>query len=203
MRNIELGQKEKAILDGIIALIKQGNNPYTIKVSDIASQADVGKGTIYDYFKTKEEAISKAILHHIGLGLQQVLHEVENQDSFQNKYYAILRILAVQGKESKDQCKLFFSPLGDMQDFYEHLTKYKDYIETNRRFLMQIYEAIFQAGEKEGLILALGPQEDYYREMVLLGALAAFAHSLYRPRAHLPAKTAMEASYRLLVKALN
>ena len=118
MRDLEIKQKEKAIFDGIFALIKRGINPYTIKVSDITTEAGVGKGTLYEYFKTKEEAISKAILHHIGQGLQQALLAVKSQDSFQGKFEAILLILARQARENKDQCMLF-SPMGDLQTFYQ------------------------------------------------------------------------------------
>ncbi len=57
MRGFELQEKEEAIYSGIIALIKRGVNPYSIKVSDIALEANIGKGTIYDYFSSKEEAI--------------------------------------------------------------------------------------------------------------------------------------------------
>jgi AcrR family transcriptional regulator len=202
MRVLEIKQKEKAIFDGIFALIKRGTNPYTIKVSDITTEAGVGKGTLYEYFKTKEEAISKAILHHIGLGLQQALLAVKSQDSFQSKFEAILLILARQARENKDQCRLF-SPMGDLQTFYQYLTTFEDYLQANNRWIKQIYDDIFQAGEREGLIQPLDPQDDYYREMALLGAMAAFAHSLYRPLASLPLETAMEAAYRLLVKALS
>ena len=58
-------EKEIAIFDGVIKLIKSGIDPYLIKVQEIAAAANVGKGTIYDYFRTKEEAISKAILYNL------------------------------------------------------------------------------------------------------------------------------------------
>ena len=79
MMDHDLAQKEIAIFEGIIRLIKEGINPYTIKVSDIAKQADVGKGTLYEYFKTKEEAISKAILFYIGRGLEEAYQAVKSQ----------------------------------------------------------------------------------------------------------------------------
>ncbi len=202
MRKDEFNQKEKAIIDGIMALIQRGVNPYTIKVSDIAKEAKVGKGTIYDHFKSKEEAISRAILHHIGLRLQRAYLEVKGKDSFQEKYYAILRILANQARENKEQCKLF-SPLGDLRDFYEHLADYQDFFQANNLWIKRTYQDIFEAGEKEGLILPLDPQDDYYREMAILGALAAFVHNLYRPLAGLPVETAMAASYQLLLKGLS
>ena len=197
-----LAQKEIAIFEGIIKLIKEGINPYTIKVSDIARQADVGKGTLYEYFKTKEEAISKAILFYIGRGLEEAYQAVKSQKSFQDKYFEILRILARQAQENKEQCKLM-SPLGDLQDFYGHLADYQRDFRANQVWIKKIYEDIFQAGDNEDLISREALQDEDYREMALIGALAAFGHGLYRPLDNLEVDAAMAASYRLLVKALS
>ncbi|HZK41621.1 MAG TPA: helix-turn-helix domain-containing protein, partial [Clostridia bacterium] len=168
MMDHDLAQKEIAIFEGIIKLIKGGINPYTIKVSDIAKQADVGKGTLYEYFKTKEEAISKAILYYIGRGLEEAYLAVKSQKSFQDKYYEILRILARQAQENKEQCKLM-SPLGDLQDFYGHLSDYQADFRTNQTWIKKIYEDIFQAGDNEDLISQEVLQDEDYREMALIG----------------------------------
>lgn len=202
MQEMKFSSKEKAIFAGIMALIREGINPYTIKVSDIAKKADVGKGTIYDYFKSKEEAISKALLHHLGRGLEETLKAVEGKDGFRDKYYVILWILARQADENKEQCKMF-SPLGELSDFYEHLADYQEYLQANDRWVKRIFEDVFEAGIREGLIRSLEDEEESYREMAIIGALAAFAHSLYHPVTRLPAETAMAASYRILVKALS
>jgi hypothetical protein len=50
MSEVLYSEKKIAIFNGIIELMEKGINPYSIKVSDIARAADVGKGTIYDYF---------------------------------------------------------------------------------------------------------------------------------------------------------
>lgn len=202
MINHNWGQKEIAIFEGIIRMIKGGINPYTIKVSDIAIEAGVGKGTLYEYFKTKEEAISKALLYYMGRGLQQTYLAVKDQATFQGKYEEILRILARQAKENKEQCKLW-SPLGDLQDPYGYLGEYQGGFQANQSWIKKIYEDLFQAGEKEKLIPPRALQDNVYREMALVGALAAFAHGLHRPLDSLSLDTAMAASYRLLVKALS
>ena len=196
------GQKEIAIFEGIIRMIKGGINPYTIKVSDIAIEAGVGKGTLYEYFKTKEEAISKALLYYMGRGLRQTYLAVKDQATFQGKYEEVLRILARQAEENKEECKLW-SPLGDLQDPYGYLAEYQGGFQANQSWIKKIYEDIFQAGEEEKLIPPRELQDNNYREMALVGALAAFAHGLHRPVDGLSLDTAMAASYRLLVKALS
>ena len=75
-------EKEIAIFKGIIALMEKGANPYSIKVSDIAKEADVGKGTIYDYFDSKEEAISQAILFNMKGEMESAYSRIKDKDSF-------------------------------------------------------------------------------------------------------------------------
>ncbi len=66
MNTKEYTEKEIAILNATVDLMKGGINPYLIKVSDIAETANIGKGgTIYDYFNSKEEVISTAIVYNI------------------------------------------------------------------------------------------------------------------------------------------
>lgn len=86
-------EKEIAIFNGLIDLIKNGYNPYTIKVSDIAKSADVGKGTIYDYFDSKEEAISKAILYYMEKEVQASYLRIVSKKTFKDKYYELLFII--------------------------------------------------------------------------------------------------------------
>ena len=87
-------EKEIAVFKGIIALMEKGINPYSIKVSDIANAANIGKGTIYDYFTSKEEAISQAILFGIRNEIEIVYSRVKDKEGFKNKFYELLHIIA-------------------------------------------------------------------------------------------------------------
>ena len=64
MSGVLYSEKKIAIFNGIIALMER-DKPLLHQGIDIAQAADVGKGTIYDYFTSKEEAISQAILYKI------------------------------------------------------------------------------------------------------------------------------------------
>ncbi len=195
-------EKETAIFAGIISLIRQGINPYSIKVSDIALEANVGKGTIYDYFSSKEEVISKAILSYIGSQLQSAYEKVAKKSSFREKFYELLDILVAQASENQLYCKLL-SPLGGTQDFYEHLADYKQYFQANKAWISKTYADIFQAGETEQIIKKQETVDPLYREMAMTGALAAFLQYLYLPSAGSATEAAKSASYQLLIKALS
>lgn len=195
-------EKEKCIFEGIISLIKKGNNPYSIKVSDIAKEADVGKGTIYDYFKSKEEAISKAILYNISLLLNETFMKIDRENTFKGKFYGLLYVLWEETEKDGIMCKLLPGSQG-FQDFYEYLSEYKDYVKDNWAQIMRINDTILKAGKDEGLIELMGEENRFYREMVMSGALGAFMQYLHTPPKGISLEEAMDASFKLLVKALN
>ncbi len=62
-RIINKNQKKAEILKSAIKVIaEKGSNA---KMSDIAAQAGIGKGTIYEYFQNKDEIISESIFFYM------------------------------------------------------------------------------------------------------------------------------------------
>lgn len=59
---ISYSPKEIAAFKGLFALAKDGRQFSDIKVQDIATAAGIGKGTLYEYFSSKEDIMSSAIL---------------------------------------------------------------------------------------------------------------------------------------------
>lgn len=55
--------KEIAAFQGLFALAKDGRRFSSIKVQDIATAAGMGKGTLYEYFSSKEDILSGTILY--------------------------------------------------------------------------------------------------------------------------------------------
>ncbi len=53
-------EKELGVLEAVLELLKAGADLAGLKVADIAEKANMGKGTIYEYFSSKEEILSKA-----------------------------------------------------------------------------------------------------------------------------------------------
>lgn len=77
--------KALALYQAVLELLDEGRDIYSIKVSDITKQAGIGKGTAYEYFKSKEELIACALLNDVE---EKMLAEKENLDrlpSFEEK----------------------------------------------------------------------------------------------------------------------
>ena len=63
MNNKDEAPKAIAVYDSVLYLLSTKSNIAGIKVADIAQRASIGKGTIYEYFKSKDEIIVKAIVY--------------------------------------------------------------------------------------------------------------------------------------------
>lgn len=59
----ELRPKVLALYRAVLEFLDEGADINTIKVSDITRKAGIGKGTAYDYFKSREEIIVSALLY--------------------------------------------------------------------------------------------------------------------------------------------
>lgn len=202
MGNDLYSEKEIAIFNGIIALMEKGINPYSIKVSDIAKAANIGKGTIYDYFTSKEEAISQAILFGIRNEIENVYLRVKDKDNFKDKFYEILYII----DECIDSNIYIFRVLlsdGGIQKFYEYLSDYKHDLSQYISRINYIFDHILDTGYKEKIIGRV--ENSYYRYMAISSAIMGFSQYFgHRNLSHeISIEEAMAASYKLLIKALN
>lgn len=85
--------KMKKMFEAITALILEGADINTMKVSDITARAAIGKGTAYEYFKSKDELIVKAVLYELETLLQEVEDSIKACRSFRERYICILNWL--------------------------------------------------------------------------------------------------------------
>lgn len=54
-------EKETALYEAVFRLLARGEKMYSVTVQQIAEEAGIGKGTVYEYFTSREEIISKAM----------------------------------------------------------------------------------------------------------------------------------------------
>ena len=57
----ETNEKVLAMYEAVCELLEEGANLEGIKVSDVTTRAGIGKGTVYEYFRSKEELFVRAI----------------------------------------------------------------------------------------------------------------------------------------------
>ncbi|HHW30629.1 MAG TPA: TetR/AcrR family transcriptional regulator [Clostridiaceae bacterium] len=202
MSKSEYYTKEAAIYNGVIELIKNGANPYLIKVSDIAKAANVGKGTIYDYFSTKEEAISKAILYSIKKDIENVFLRVKSKEKFKDKFYEILYIMAENMEDNKSTFNMLVAT-GGIQEFYEYLINEEYDFSELIIVLDSIIEHLIQAGTDERLVDVF--ESKYYKKAAIRESIRSFGDYISSKEKYkdISLQEAMDTSYRLAVKSLR
>lgn len=83
-------EKEVAIFSAVAKLINQGYKPHSLKMSEIAIAAGIGKGTAYEYFQSKQELIQSAIQYHLIDECRRLSELLQSHDSFQIVFYRLL-----------------------------------------------------------------------------------------------------------------
>ena len=77
---IETNEKVLAMYHAVAALMDEGRDIHNLKVSDITQKAGIGKGTAYEYFRSKEELLAKAICYDFAVQFQSLEKELEEKN---------------------------------------------------------------------------------------------------------------------------
>lgn len=78
----EYSAKEISIFEGVFALLNQGRQLHELKVADIAAAANMGKGTAYEYFSSKEDILRQALGYHVVKEFEMYKEYTSGQDGF-------------------------------------------------------------------------------------------------------------------------
>lgn len=85
--------KKTLLYDAVLRLIDERRNINGIKVSDIAEKANIGKGTIYEYFDSKEQLIAQAIAYMARSKALSLEKSIDKQQPFKSNFLAMLKNL--------------------------------------------------------------------------------------------------------------
>lgn len=146
----QLPQKVAAICNSVIKLYNEGISIYKITVSEIAKEAGIGKGTVYEYFNDKEEVVITAMLLELKKQLKKICDIIIEKDTFEEKYNAVMGWIGKQIKQNIILRKML-------------LTKYsKDSDEATCQLISHfvnksdadvVLDSIISSGVREGLFM--------------------------------------------------
>lgn len=100
----EKNDKVLAMYHAVWKLIEEGKDIHKIKVSDITECAGIGKGTAYEYFRTKEEIVTKALQYNTSLQFRMLYKRIHEQDSYRKGLETCFDWMA----ETRDRRHLIF-----------------------------------------------------------------------------------------------
>lgn len=172
MRDTKKTDKVIAIYHAVEDFIAEGADLSTMRVSDIAAKAGIGKGTTYEYFTSKEELVVKAMIYLVDSMTKRILKNMEKVDSFQDKFMLLLE--EMEEKVKQRACILkYFHMLGDLnlcQPMHDLLLDENE--EAKKANPMRIIQYLLEQGKKEGIIGERYSQS--YMETVMFSKIIAF-----------------------------
>jgi AcrR family transcriptional regulator len=195
-------QKEILIFNAVTKLMNEGYKPYSIKVADIAKEAGIGKGTIYDYFKSKEEILEKALFYNINMELNESIKKLKLGESFKDKFYIILDIIENGAKDYSSASNILFSSLSHCE-FREILENNKDCVNKKYDLLKKSINDLASIGVLEGIIKE--QEDENYQIMVFESVVMGFGNTICT-NSEVDIKSienAKDRAYKLLIKGLN
>lgn len=140
-----------AIYHAVEDIIAGGTDILTLRVSDIAARAGIGKGTTYEYFSSKEELIAKAMIYLVGSMTKRIIGNMEKKSTFEEKFMLLMD--EMEEKVKQRACILkYFHMLSDLNlcpRIQEQLLCSKEDSEANP---MRVIRYLLDEGRKEGII---------------------------------------------------
>ncbi len=190
-------EKEIAVYRGVLSLLGQGKDLYSLRVSEIANAAGIGKGTVYNYFESKEQILVRTLVFCVFDQLQHLRETVKKLATFREKIYAILDSMKEGRMRSTFQMVLSsFNP-----------QQIRPYIEQNSAEIASVYrrlsdqiDALLLLGAREG---AIAFSDCTYARFVFICTLMGFVHASTIPVPVFNVQTSKDYAYKLLCHGLS
>ncbi len=149
--------KRELILEAVIALSDRVESPNDITVSAVAEEADVGKGTVYEYFSSKTEMITEAVAYFAFNRLEPLL-SMEFSESFYENFKKMMEIIAQIFRENRSFFRIIF--LSGFEE--EYLNVFQNSREEFFSRLGTMLERLVDSGKKDGIVNGTPSQNDLF-----------------------------------------
>ena len=147
-RNPKVQQLFKAVTD----LIEEGMDVHTMKVIDITNKAGIGKGTAYEYFKSKEELVSAAIAADMKDQFDLLKNMLAEEKTFEGKIIAVFHWMD-QNMKRRRSAPQFFKFLGQSYEVAAGIRReFQQSSDDNICFFRGLLDDICRQGNTEGCI---------------------------------------------------
>lgn len=157
-------EKRELILQSVLELfMEEGING--LKVSRIAAHAEIGKGTVYEYFKSKEELFLGAVEYGIAQLGETVTTKLKKSITFQESFYSLVDCIAEI--TAKGPFLSIMSDSANMPFSKEATVRLKSIMQNAMESFMEIMSEIISKGVDEGL-LTPPADNNYLKAMVII-----------------------------------
>lgn len=168
----ETPEKVLALYDAIEALISEGVDINSLKVSTITEKAGIGKGTAYEYFESKEDLIACAIVAYIRKMGEELRSLISTRDSFAGKINVLLNV--IDKKDSQPQCLMvrYVHVMTDKSQISKLIQEKLNTEEMKKELPVGIFGEVISLGRERGEVKKDIPLN--YATYVLTARLATY-----------------------------
>ena len=192
-------EKEIQIFSGVLKLAGQGMDLSRITARQIADAAGMGKATIYDYFSSKEEIVSGAMLYSLEKQRRQFGRAVAGAADFKSKMMCVYDGVIDSVENSSSLFNMAMAAKGGMEPGAFHKEGKSCPLEGAAKNFFTVIYSILDCGRQEGCINL--PADRVYSDMVIIGNIFAVGKEAKEGReSHSRIKAK---AFEMLVKALS
>jgi TetR/AcrR family fatty acid metabolism transcriptional regulator len=140
------------------------------KVEDIALEANVGKGTVYEYFTSKRQLFEEVMLNVLETYITQAMEAMEGAKDPGEKLKRFIRFQYMFSKTNQHVARLLLRRHGEMHDIM--MEKLLDF----RKRILAFVGNIIEEGMRHGTFREVDP---YYASILFMGVLQEAGTLLY------------------------
>ena len=146
---MSMPEKKAAVFRAVLHLLRQGRPLGDLKVSEIAEAAGIGKGTVYEYFPSREELLRDAMQYSRAQGFAELYEAISTAEGFAARW----RVIEETARQLMQCGSVFFSqmpsagfPQAALQDICGGPQERAD----TRRMIGEIMTCLTAAAVEEG-----------------------------------------------------
>lgn len=197
-------EKRTLLFAAVWALLEQGRSPSDITIAQVAQNAGIGKGTVYEYFSSKEELFAQAIASSWIQQIEQ-MERVEQSLHFQPRFYALF----AQAEERLSQQRSLLTmmlerytcPRDGSAACPAPLLALRDQLFTR---LIALLRSLYEQGVAEGILLAGATDLDLLFAAIAVATVFRLCPEAADPHSPFPSAAArMDFCYAKFCKLLQ
>ncbi|GBF11837.1 TetR/AcrR family transcriptional regulator [Tepidibacillus sp. HK-1] len=159
---VELTKREAILRSAFIIFTEKGY--HAAKVSDVAELAKVGKGTVYEYFSSKEDLLRGVIEEGIKYYMKELTESIKGPILPWEKIKKMIRRHAEILRENQNISQLIFHNFGIVtEEFHQFLI-------SQRQVFIEMLKDIIQEGITSG---ELKPMRTEVAARIILGSMVS------------------------------
>lgn len=146
-------RKVVLMYQAVVDMVNEGVDVNNMKVADITARAGIGKGTAYEYFSTKEEIITRALLYEMMKCIDFTEAVAYNEEGFERKVDRLLDYGAEhfhKGRTIFQILKIMFGSYDISETLKEQFWMLKE--ENVCKQFKVLQQVIMEAGVKENIL---------------------------------------------------